>query len=83
MPEDIYYKVLAARLSLVLITLRQLEPVNQGLREEQLLGGISLRWVLRVYAQDPDMVIIDEGVEQQRLMFGWTKLLEVTFVFIA
>ena len=48
MPEDIYYKVLAARLSLVLITLRQLEPVNQGLREEQLLGGmtgISLGWV--------------------------------------
>lgn len=38
---------------------------------------------LRVYAQDPDMVIIDEGVEQQRLMFGWTKLLEVTFVLIA
>ena len=38
---------------------------------------------LRAYAQDPDIVIIDEGVEQQRLMFGWTKLLEVTFVLIA
>ena len=46
------------------------------------MGSVLARF-LRVYAQDPNIVIIDEGVEQQRLMFGWTKLLEVTFVLIA